>query len=239
MLIENSKSSTLFAILYMVSSAPDCTTVTLVPDRRSPSSLSGFDVLHDCTQQPKVFLSLQPAADSRDVRTDVGILNWSEIKQSCSIIEIHFPGVTYNHNYVINIDADPSSLTPEQLAPQNTRKPIRGVFDRDPMLGEDIIRIVPQQEPLFDGDVEFDWSYGLRREGFGQSSLHLPFRAIQTQGDKLTGITETEVSLMAPIGYQVTNQSIEQSWFKPIGDASLYDVTGRAFWQRIEPLRPN
>lgn len=190
--------------------------------QKAPISLSGFDILTDCATPPVTFISLKPNIDSGVTKVVVAITNWNEIGESCDNLHIYFPGVTSNHQYLLQ-KGTPDPNNPQEYLTREDRRPLNlAEIVRDSQMLEDIIRIKPKQVSDFVGAVEFEWQNSVSRNEFEIFDIFLPFQILKSPLEELTETKKYEISLVAPRGYTLSSKVPEASRFHTLGDISFY-----------------
>lgn len=198
---------------------------------KHPTSLSGMDLLfdRDCTKCPPVFVGLVPIRGTPDIRVSISIEKWRELLAERELIQIHFPGFTYTHYYLLPMGELPKTpiLSHEdikRLSWESSRRPLGSKVEiiRDPWFLQDIIKIRPKQIPDFDGAIEFTWANGLKKISFTEMGLFLPFQAPQPPGIELKSINHYTVQLWVPKDYGLKSAIPEPSRFQFLGDRTYY-----------------
>jgi hypothetical protein len=196
--------------------------------RPAPSRpLSGFDVLHNCRTSPSVSLYLQPMAGSTNVMATVQIKDWGGEADSCNAIEIHFPGRTDGHEYLVNLNSFDDLMKMIQENPKgysrNTRRPLaQAQLYRDDLLGEDVIKLDPAKMGDFGGIIEFVWIDGLKKTDFEKYNLFLPFQSTLREGNPLQSTRKFRVQALSLPEYDLTSRVPESSSVKTLGDTFFY-----------------
>lgn len=138
--------------LVIVSSSAIVNLLGSVPRRFG--SLSGVDVLHDCSQNLTSFVGLWPLPDSQDIQVSVAIEDWEKIADEVSLIEVHFPGFTSSHSYISELE-DLENFTDFGEYQHDLSDHME--FRRDYFNVEDVFSINPKSLDDFIGIIEFIW----------------------------------------------------------------------------------
>lgn len=183
-------------------------------------SLSGFEVLHDCSQNLTSFIGLWPLPDSLDIQVSVAIENWKEIAEEVSLIEVHFPGFTSDHCYVTELK-DLENFTDFSQFQRDLSDHME--FRRDYFNVEDIFSIYPKFLDDFTGIIEFIWMEGFERPNIEKLELLLPFQAsFSSQGTQLNHLRDYTLEIWVPEGYTLTSSTPQPSRLQFLGDRKRY-----------------
>jgi hypothetical protein len=190
------------------------------------SSFSGLDIFHDCQQDLTILVALKPFYENtQDVLVTLSIGGWD--KNVCSKLQINFPGTTYNHEYFIDAGyAIEAGVDPQTaLSKEYTRRKIENLEVNHDWTNQDIISFPPNEQKDFSGGVEFIWIQGMEKTSFSESSLLLPFGAINSGETTLKSIDKFEISVQTPDGHKLTAYEPEHTGYKPFGNISFYNFS--------------
>lgn len=168
----------------------------LIPISLKQPSISGFDLFHDNIDNFTTFIGLVPIPESNNIRVTIAIENWEEVSNNCNIIQLHFPGITYNHAYLIasEIPLEKADLSEEEFDVLSSRSDLRTLGNKMELVadtfGGDIITIQPKILNDFIGVIEFDWQDGLQHFEYAKDKLLLPFGAVNP---KQTGLSNDDL----------------------------------------------
>jgi hypothetical protein len=204
-------------------------TQLLIPSEHGLTrTLAGFDIVYDCTDLPTVFVALTPISDLPAIRVDVYIENWKQLGDNCTEIQVYFPGVTYDHMYLVAAEL-PQTSTPsydewQALTYEATRVPLVSGMELiwDPLLCQDIMRIRPQQLVDFVGAIEFIWMDCYRNVGFAGRGIFLPFTAPMPVGVQVSAVQNYSLFVWCPSGYDLISSRPAASRFQLLGDRGYY-----------------
>lgn len=210
---------------------------------RTPESLSGLDIFHDSTSNISIFIGITPVFESKDLRVSIAIENWYNITDKPNMIEIHFPGITYDHHYVLELDL-PSNPTPEDWAKLANysayrRDPGNAMWlERNYFMLEDVMRIQPNLLQNFSGIFEFMWACDFEDRA-EKLEICLPLQAaMPPNGTTLSHIDKLRMTIWSPRGYRLISAVPQPSSFQFLGDLTYssfdLDIHGSDFYAVFE-----
>jgi hypothetical protein len=189
----------------------------------SPKSQSGLDVLSDCTESPKILMSM--ILQETRAKVSLSIENWREINESCNTLRIHVPGTISLPLYASKIQEPPSNQPtatpdPKQL-PEAYALPVG--FGKELTylpnyhgFGVDVLEFHPKNLDGFVGNVEFTWLNILEPLNYYSEGLYIPIRSIQIAGDTLRPTQSFKFSIISPKDYLFEKSIPEASAYQNI-----------------------
>lgn len=212
---------TLFSIIFISG--------LLSGNPKKPKGISGFDVFYDCGIKPKIFLVLLPIHNSNDIRVVVHIENWSDIHATINSYTVFFPGITYNHKYLLIAEKFPEkpTLSPDEmegLSRKSTRRNFTSDMETiwDQAFYQTIIKFNPQKINDFCGGIEFIWVNGLERFSYSEAGIILPFQTAKPVGFQLNSVKKYKLQVFAPFRYNLRSSGPQPERFQILGEYAYY-----------------